>query len=143
MKITSVFCLPSGCWLYCSRSRFVLVPKLSSHFSRFMKTNAFGVASPADALLARHVIISPQLAGRRCLRSLFTFCSPSPSPSLPLFPLDPLPRLVNVTVDLFVCLAWTWFQSGINTDGAHNPVTTRRLQKGDIISLNCFPMIAG
>lgn len=38
---------------------------------------------------------------------------------------------------------WTWFQSGINTDGAHNPVTTRRLQKGDILSLNCFPMIAG
>ena len=38
---------------------------------------------------------------------------------------------------------WTWFQSGINTDGAHNPVTTRRIQKGDILSLNCFPMIAG
>lgn len=38
---------------------------------------------------------------------------------------------------------WTWFQSGINTDGAHNPVTTRRLRKGDILSLNCFPMIAG
>jgi len=38
---------------------------------------------------------------------------------------------------------WTWFQSGINTDGAHNPVTTRPLQRGDIISLNCFPMIAG
>ncbi|MDX1541413.1 MAG: M24 family metallopeptidase, partial [Geminicoccaceae bacterium] len=38
---------------------------------------------------------------------------------------------------------WTWFQSGINTDGAHNPVTTRRLQPGDIMSLNCFPMIAG
>lgn len=38
---------------------------------------------------------------------------------------------------------WVWFQSGINTDGAHNPVTTRRLQKGDILSLNCFPMIAG
>ncbi|MGH6932980.1 MAG: aminopeptidase P family N-terminal domain-containing protein, partial [Dongiaceae bacterium] len=38
---------------------------------------------------------------------------------------------------------WTWFQSGINTDGAHNPVTARRLQKGDILSLNCFPMIAG
>ena len=32
--------------------------------------------------------------------------------------------------------AWTWFQSGINTDGAHNPVTTRRVQKGDIVSLN-------
>ncbi len=38
---------------------------------------------------------------------------------------------------------WTWFQSGINTDGAHNPVTTRRLERGDILSLNCFPMIAG
>jgi creatinase len=38
---------------------------------------------------------------------------------------------------------WTWFQSGINTDGAHNPVTARRLRNGDILSLNCFPMIAG
>ncbi|MGD1877399.1 MAG: M24 family metallopeptidase [Kiloniellaceae bacterium] len=38
---------------------------------------------------------------------------------------------------------WTWFQSGINTDGAHNPVTSRRMEKGDILSLNCFPMIAG
>ena len=38
---------------------------------------------------------------------------------------------------------WTWFQSGINTDGAHNPVTTRKVEKGDILSLNCFPMIGG
>ena len=38
---------------------------------------------------------------------------------------------------------WVWFQSGINTDGAHNPVTSRRLEKGDILSLNCFPMIQG
>jgi len=38
---------------------------------------------------------------------------------------------------------WTWFQSGINTDGAHNPVTSRRMEKGDILSLNCFPMISG
>ncbi|XP_064627721.1 creatinase-like isoform X3 [Lineus longissimus] len=38
---------------------------------------------------------------------------------------------------------WTWFQSGINTDGAHNPVTSRRVQKGDILSLSCFPMIQG
>ncbi|WP_131119822.1 M24 family metallopeptidase [Lichenihabitans psoromatis] len=38
---------------------------------------------------------------------------------------------------------WVWFQSGINTDGAHNPVTSRRLLEGDILSLNCFPMIAG
>ncbi len=38
---------------------------------------------------------------------------------------------------------WVWFQSGINTDGAHNPVTSRAVQPGDILSLNCFPMIAG
>jgi creatinase len=37
---------------------------------------------------------------------------------------------------------WVWFQSGLNTDGAHNPVTTRRLQRGDILSLNTFPMIS-
>lgn len=38
---------------------------------------------------------------------------------------------------------WTWFQSGINTDGAHNPVTTRRVMRGEILSLNCFSMVAG
>jgi len=38
---------------------------------------------------------------------------------------------------------WVWFQSGLNTDGAHNPVTSRKLQTGDILSLNTFPMING
>jgi creatinase len=38
---------------------------------------------------------------------------------------------------------WVWFQSGINTDGAHNPVTARQLERGDILSLNTFPMISG
>lgn len=38
---------------------------------------------------------------------------------------------------------WVWFQSGINTDGAHNPVTSRQLEQGDILSLNTFPMISG
>ena len=38
---------------------------------------------------------------------------------------------------------WVWFQSGINTDGAHNPKTNRKLAKGDILSLNTFPMISG
>ena len=33
---------------------------------------------------------------------------------------------------------WVWFQSGLNTDGAHNPLTTRRLEAGDILSLNTF-----
>jgi hypothetical protein len=38
---------------------------------------------------------------------------------------------------------WTWFQSGLSTDGAHNPVTSRSIEKGDILSLNCFPVVAG
>ena len=38
---------------------------------------------------------------------------------------------------------WVWFQSGINTDGAHNPKTNRALKNGDILSLNTFPMISG
>jgi len=38
---------------------------------------------------------------------------------------------------------WVWFQSGLNTDGAHNPKTNRRLKSGDILSLNTFPMISG
>jgi len=39
--------------------------------------------------------------------------------------------------------SWVWFQSGLNTDGAHNPVTARQLRAGDILSLNTFPMISG
>ena len=38
---------------------------------------------------------------------------------------------------------WVWFQSGLNTDGAHNPLTNRRIRPADILSLNCFPMIQG
>ena len=39
--------------------------------------------------------------------------------------------------------SWTWFQSGINTDGAHNPVANWLIRPGDILNLNCFPMIFG
>lgn len=39
--------------------------------------------------------------------------------------------------------SWVWFQAGLNTDGAHNPVTTAKLEAGDILSLNTFPMISG
>ena len=35
---------------------------------------------------------------------------------------------------------WVWCQSGPNTDGAHNPLTSRQLQRGDILSLNTFPI---
>ncbi len=36
-----------------------------------------------------------------------------------------------------------WFQSALNTDGAHNPVTARTLRRGDILSMTCFPVISG
>ena len=38
---------------------------------------------------------------------------------------------------------WTWVQSGINTDGPHNPATNRPLRRGDILQASCFPMIFG
>ena len=38
---------------------------------------------------------------------------------------------------------WCWLQSGINTDGAHNSPTTRKIKSGDILSMNCFPMVHG
>ncbi len=39
--------------------------------------------------------------------------------------------------------SWIWFQSGINTDGAHNWATSKKIKRGEILSLNSFPMIAG
>lgn len=38
---------------------------------------------------------------------------------------------------------WVWFQAGVNTDGAHNWATSKKVQPGEILSLNTFPMIAG
>ncbi len=38
---------------------------------------------------------------------------------------------------------WVWFQSGINTDGAHNAVTTKSLQDQDILSFNMMAQIDG
>lgn len=52
-------------------------------------------------------------------------------------------EIANTFPHLELMDTWTWFQSGINTDGAHNPVTSRQIKKGDILSLNCFPMISG
>ena len=52
-------------------------------------------------------------------------------------------EIANTFPHLELMDTWTWFQSGINTDGAHNPITSRQIEKGDILSLNCFPMISG
>lgn len=45
------------------------------------------------------------------------------------------------TTELRDC--WLWIQSGINTDGAHNALTSRTINEGDLLSINCFPMIDG
>ena len=52
-------------------------------------------------------------------------------------------EIANVWPDGELLDTWTWFQSGMNTDGAHNPVTSKKIESGDILSLNCFPMVAG
>lgn len=39
--------------------------------------------------------------------------------------------------------SWTLFQSGINTDGAHNRATSKRIQSGEVLSLTCVPMLFG
>jgi creatinase len=52
-------------------------------------------------------------------------------------------EIARVFPDAELMDTWTWFQSGVNTDGAHNPVTSRKIKRGDILSLNCFPMVAG
>lgn len=52
-------------------------------------------------------------------------------------------EIASLSPDMELMDTWTWFQSGINTDGAHNPVTSRRVQYGDVLSLNCFPMMGG
>ncbi|MFD0915041.1 aminopeptidase P family protein [Pseudahrensia aquimaris] len=51
-------------------------------------------------------------------------------------------EIARVFPDSEIRDTWVWFQSGLNTDGAHNPVTTRQLETGDILSLNTFPMIS-
>src|SRR5690625_2440791 len=38
---------------------------------------------------------------------------------------------------------WVWDQSGIETDGAHNWATSRKVGPGENLSLYWFPMIAG
>ena len=52
-------------------------------------------------------------------------------------------EIANIYPDAEYMDTWVWFQSGINTDGAHNPKTSRKLVSGDILLLNTFPMISG
>jgi len=54
-----------------------------------------------------------------------------------------VPEIAKVYPSKELRETWSLIQSGINTDGAHNWPTTRQLQKGDILSVNLFPMMSG
>lgn len=54
-----------------------------------------------------------------------------------------VPEIAKVYPSRELRETWCLVQAGINTDGAHNWPTTRKLQKGDILSINCFPMMSG
>lgn len=54
-----------------------------------------------------------------------------------------VPEIAKVYPSKELRETWSLVQSGINTDGAHNWPTTRQLQKGDLLSINCFPMMSG
>jgi len=54
-----------------------------------------------------------------------------------------VPEIAKTYPDQEVRETFCLVQSGINTDGAHNWPTTRKLQKGDLLSINCFPMMSG
>lgn len=54
-----------------------------------------------------------------------------------------VPEIAKVYPSKELRETWCLVQAGLNTDGAHNWPTTHQLQKGDLLSINCFPMMSG
>ena len=99
------------------------------------------VKSPEEIELIRHGARIADIGGAACVEALGDGV---PEYEVALHATGAMVREIARTFpDAELMDTWTRFQSGINTDGAHNPVTSRRVQTGDILSLNCFPMIAG
>jgi creatinase len=99
------------------------------------------VKSPEEIALIRNGARIADLGGGACVAAI---AEGVPEYEVALAATQAMVRAIaEAYPDAELMDTWTWFQSGLNTDGAHNPVTSRRLQKGDILSLNCFPMIAG
>ncbi|MDQ2801482.1 MAG: M24 family metallopeptidase [Pseudomonadota bacterium] len=99
------------------------------------------VKSPEEIELIRHGARVADIGGAACVEAL---ADGVPEFEVALHATGAMVReIARSFPDAELMDTWTWFQSGINTDGAHNPVTSRRVRKGDILSLNCFPMIAG
>lgn len=99
------------------------------------------VKSPAEIALIREGARIADIGGAACVAAI---AAGVPEHEIALAGTGAMVReIARSFPDAELMDSWTWFQSGINTDGAHNPVTSRRLEPGDILSLNCFPMIAG
>lgn len=99
------------------------------------------VKSPEEQALIRGGARIADLAGAACVAALREGAAEH---EVALAGYSALTREVAASfpaVDLMD--SWIWLQSGINTDGAHNPVTNRVIRAGDILSLNCFPMLFG
>lgn len=99
------------------------------------------VKSPEEIVVIRNGARIADLGGAACAEAL---SEGAPEHEIALHSTQTMIRAIAETYpDAELMDTWTWFQAGLNTDGAHNPVTSRRVAKGDILSLNCFPMIAG
>lgn len=99
------------------------------------------IKSDAEIALIKHGANVADIGGAACVEAI----APGvPEHEVAIHSTDAMIReIARRFPDSEIRDTWTWFQSGINTDGAHNPVTTRKIERGDILSLNCFPMISG
>lgn len=99
------------------------------------------VKSDEEIVLIRHGARVADIGGAACVEAI---AEGVPEHEVALHSTRAMVREIAATYPHIELMdTWTWFQSGLNTDGAHNPVMTRKIEKGDILSLNCFPMIAG
>ena len=99
------------------------------------------VKSPEEHNLIREGARITGVGGRACMEAV---AADVPEHEVALASTDAMVRDIADSFPFVELMdTWTWFQSGINTDGAHNPVTNRIIESGDILSLNCFPMIFG
>lgn len=99
------------------------------------------IKSAEEQALIRHGARIADIGGAAALEAL---CDQVPEYEVALHATQAMVRAIAATFEEVELMdTWAWFQSGINTDGAHNPLTTRKVNAGDILSLNCFPMIAG
>ncbi len=99
------------------------------------------IKSDAEIALIKHGAQVADIGGAACVEAI----APGvPEHEVAIHSTDAMIReIAKRFPDSEIRDTWTWFQSGINTDGAHNPVTTKKIEHGDILSLNCFPMISG